>query len=142
MGRCSQGRRSAMSNFRERLRTLKTDLWVRPISRTRFIRCAFFDGCKRFLHCWLFSHPKLVTLRCLLPEGRVARTSLRVYVTTFGSLGMEIGGGPWFWREENITVLEAHSICMPSGTRREIIRQDLSFRWMPAELNSSDKLCL
>ena len=32
------------------------------------------------------------------------------YVTTFGSLGMEIGGGPWFWREENITVLEAHSI--------------------------------
>ena len=37
-----------MSNFRERLRTLKTCLWVRPISRTRFIRCAFLDGCKRF----------------------------------------------------------------------------------------------
>ena len=49
-----------MSHLRERLKTLKTGLWVQPISRTRFIRCGFLDSCGRFLHCSLFSHPKLV----------------------------------------------------------------------------------
>ena len=37
-----------MSNFRERLRRLRTGLYFRPISRTRFIKCAFLDGYKRF----------------------------------------------------------------------------------------------
>ena len=37
-----------MWNFRERLRTLRTGLSVRPISRLRFIRCAFLDGCRLF----------------------------------------------------------------------------------------------
>ena len=42
------------------LEDAKTGLWIRPKSRTRLIRCAFLDGCERFLHCPLFSHPKLV----------------------------------------------------------------------------------
>ena len=36
---------SATSNFQERLRRLRTGLWVRPISRTRFAKCAFLYGC-------------------------------------------------------------------------------------------------
>ena len=35
-----KGRGSAMSNFMERLRTLKTGLSVQPVSRTRPIKCA------------------------------------------------------------------------------------------------------
>ena len=45
--RCSQKKDSVMSNFRERLRTLKTDPRDPPTLRMRFIRCAFPDGCKR-----------------------------------------------------------------------------------------------
>ena len=52
---------STMSNYRERLKTLKIGLRVRPTLRMRFIRCAFLHGCKRFLHCPLFSHLKLAT---------------------------------------------------------------------------------
>ena len=51
-----------MSNFWGRLRTLETGLWARPISRTRFVRCAFHDGCKRILHFGQSSHPRLLTL--------------------------------------------------------------------------------
>ena len=40
-------------------------LWVRPMSRTHFIKCAFLDGSRRFLNFPLFSHPKLVTLEKL-----------------------------------------------------------------------------
>ena len=60
MDHCSQVRDSAMSNSRERLRTLKTGLWDRPILRMRSIRCASLDGYKRFLRCLLCSHPMLV----------------------------------------------------------------------------------
>ena len=47
-----------MSNFRARLKTLKTGLSVRPASRTRFIRCGFLGGCRRFSHGLLFSHAR------------------------------------------------------------------------------------
>ena len=50
----------AMSNFRELLMTLRTGLWVRPILRTRFIKCASLDVYRRFLHSPLSSHPKTV----------------------------------------------------------------------------------
>ena len=51
-----------MSNFRERLRTLKTGLWVPPTSRTRFIRCSFLGGCKRFFALPAVLDPMLVTV--------------------------------------------------------------------------------
>ena len=47
-----------MSNFTERLRTLRLGLWVAPISRTRFIKCTLLNGCKRLSHFPLFSHPR------------------------------------------------------------------------------------
>ena len=52
-----------MQNFRERLRTLKTGLWVLRTSRMRSVRCVSLDGYRRSLHCLLFSHPKLATGR-------------------------------------------------------------------------------
>ena len=62
--------------FQERLRTLRTGLSVQPISRTRSIRCASLDGCGRFLHCPLFSHPKLATQEKRFLQKRVAPDSL------------------------------------------------------------------
>ena len=63
----------AMSNFRERLRTLRIGLPVRPTSRKLSIRCASLDGCRRFLHCPLFQHPKLVTRENGRPETSCSR---------------------------------------------------------------------
>ena len=37
-----------MTNFRERLGRLTMGLLVQPISRTRFIKCAFLNGNNRF----------------------------------------------------------------------------------------------
>ena len=45
--------------FQEHQKTLRTGLWVRPISRTRFTKCAFLHSCRGSLHSPLFSHPKL-----------------------------------------------------------------------------------
>ena len=51
-----------MFNFEERLRTLRTGLSVRLISRLRSIRCASLEGYRLlFLHGPLFSHPKFST---------------------------------------------------------------------------------
>ena len=35
-------------------------VWFLPRLRMRFVRCACLDGCKRLLHCPVFSYPKLV----------------------------------------------------------------------------------
>ena len=44
----------------------------RPCAMSSFIRCACLDGCKRFLHSPLFSHPKLVTLEKTVNQERLA----------------------------------------------------------------------
>ena len=36
-------------------------LGIGQVLRMRFIRCVFWDGCKRFLYYPLFSHPKSLT---------------------------------------------------------------------------------
>ena len=55
------------------MKTTRTGLSVRPTSRTFSIRCAFPFGCRRFLHCPLFSHPKLVTQEKRSDERSCAR---------------------------------------------------------------------
>ena len=59
-------------------------LWVRPTSRTRFTRCAFRVGCKRFFVCTvpLFSHPKLTTQERTVDQNRLAPDSLIYLVPT------------------------------------------------------------
>ena len=49
-----------MSNFWERLGTLETGSWARPISRTRFIRCAVRDGRERTLQLPVVLAPEVV----------------------------------------------------------------------------------
>ena len=71
-----------MSNFRERLRTLKTGLCGRPILRMRSIRCAFLVGCKCSLR-----FPKLVTLEKMIDQKRLAPESLIYPVRTTLPMG-------------------------------------------------------
>ena len=66
----------ARASNRERLRTLRTGLSVRPISRTRFITGGFLSACKRFLRCPLSSHRKSVTL-----EKTVTDSSINLVLT-------------------------------------------------------------
>ena len=55
------GERLFHAESKDLLGTLRTGLSVRLTSNMPSVRCAFLNGCKRFLHCALLSHPKLVT---------------------------------------------------------------------------------
>ena len=55
------GERLCHVEFQGSLEDAQNWFVVRLISNMRSIRCASLDACRRFLHCPLSSHPKLLT---------------------------------------------------------------------------------